>query len=267
MLEQIIASRSFTMAYIWLDIVFLVLLAALLVYRKKFLALLWGLAGGILYLIVDYGIFYLLMGSRSIYIGGVLQGSSGTFLILLWMSLSYGMTNFIWIWLCLERDEHLREWTFMIFGWWIVCPMLSEMAPASTAVQTARTTAGYHWVMALILFVCYMVLIIYNMYQRDPRLRVNILWLCVIGVTVQFGWEFGLLIGGIRSSGADIAPEEKLRTLVVNSLLETNLGMPGIYAIFLAVTSKWEETLKRKHRTMGEELLANNRLNKRFKEG
>ncbi len=47
------------------------------------------------------------------------------------------------------------------------------------------------------------------------------IWLA-IGVLVQFGWEAGLLLGGIRSAGF-ASFGEKLRTLTVNSLLETNL--------------------------------------------
>ena len=35
-------------------------------------------------------------------------------------------------------------------------------------------------------------------------------------------------------------------TLVVNSLLETNLGMPYIYFIFIAFSSKFTERLRRR---------------------
>ena len=45
---------------------------------------------------------------------------------------------------------------------------------------------------------------------------------------MQFGWEAGLLLGGIRSAGF-ATTGEKLLTLTVNSLLETNLGMPYVY--------------------------------------
>ena len=65
------------------------------------------------------------------------------------------------------------------------------------------------------------------------------IWLA-IGVLVQFGWEAGLLLGSIRSFG------EKLRTLTVNSLLETNLGVPYVYAIFTAYSAKFTEQLRRR---------------------
>lgn len=62
---------------------------------------------------------------------------------------------------------------------------------------------------------------------------------------VRFGWEAGLLLGGIRSAGfSDFG--EKLRTLIVNSLLETNLGMPYVYAIFTAYSARFTEQLRRR---------------------
>ena len=66
-----------------------------------------------------------------------------------------------------------------------------------------------------------------------------------IGVLVQFGWEAGLLIGGIRSAGF-FTVEEKLVPLIVNSLLETNLGMPYVYFIFIAVTARFTEQFQKR---------------------
>ena len=34
---------------------------------------------------------------------------------------------------------------------------------------------------------------------------------------------------------------QQIKVLVVNSLMETNLGLPAIYCIYLAVTSKFTE--------------------------
>ncbi len=76
---------------------------------------------------------------------------------------------------------------------------------------------------------------------------------------VQFGWEVGLLIGGIRSAGFSFT--EKMSTMLVNSLLETNLGMPYVYFIFLAITSKVTEQFKPRENplTWKERLKENNR--------
>lgn len=107
---EIIAQRVFNPLYIYLDIVFLVFFMGMLIYRKKYLTAAFALAGGVLYMIVDYGIFHLLLHTRSIE-GGDL------FWVLLWMSMSYGITNFAWIWLWFSRDKHLFEWSLLICVW------------------------------------------------------------------------------------------------------------------------------------------------------
>lgn len=195
---------------------------------------------GIVYMLVDYGIFYLLLHSRSISEGNSL------FWVLLWMSMSYGFTNFTWIWLWVSRDEHLFEWSLLILGWWFCCPLITQtFAGEAVPIAIERTTGAYHGYMAVILFVGYLGLILYNMCQIDRAKPIRIPWLLAIGILVQFGWEAGLLIGGIRSAGfSDIG--QKLHVFLVNSLLETNLGLPYIYCIYIAYSKKYTEDLPRR---------------------
>lgn len=90
--EQIIPSRSINHLYIYLDIVFLVVLLSLFVVTRRYLTLLFSLLGGIIYFIADYGFFYLLFEER------IVTGAN-PFWFLLWLSMSYGITNFAFIWL------------------------------------------------------------------------------------------------------------------------------------------------------------------------
>lgn len=96
--------------------------------------------------------------------------------------------------------------------------------------------------------------------QKKRETRIHIPWLLAIGILVQFGWEAGLLLGGVRSAGfASMA--DKFAPLMVNSLLETNLGMPYIYFIFIAISRKYCENLKRrKHALSFTGRLAENNL-------
>ena len=63
---EIIAQRQFDPLYIWLDIAFLVLFAALLIWKKKYMTVLVGIAFGFIYFAVDYGLFHLVFHARSI---------------------------------------------------------------------------------------------------------------------------------------------------------------------------------------------------------
>ena len=237
-MSEIIARRQFDPLYIWLDITFLIVFAGLLLWRKKYMTVLVGICMGIVYFAVDYGLFHLVFHARSI------QGGD-MFPVLLWMSMSYGFTNFAWIWLWISKDKYLLEWSLFILAWWLCCPMLAATFGSGTPIVIQRTTGAYHGWMAAILFVGYGAAIVWNLAQKDKALHVPLLWILAIGILVQFGWEAGLLLGGIRSAGFENFAD-KLLTLVTNSLLETNLGMPYIYLIFIAYSAKFTERLQKR---------------------
>ncbi len=238
---ELIALRQFEPLYIWLDIGFLMVLAGLLLWKKKYMTVLVGFIMGLVYMAVDYGIFHLVCHSRSISEGYSL------FWVLLWMSMSYGFTNFVWIWLWLSKDKHLFEWSALILFWWFCCPLITRTFAGNEApIVIQRTTGSYHGYMAVILFVGYLGAIIYNLRQTKKDNQIHIPWLLSIGILVQFGWEAGLLLGGIRSVGFSLV--DKLMPLIVNSLLETNLGMPYVYAIFVLITGRFTEQLTRREK-------------------
>ena len=235
---ELIARRQFVPAYIALDTVFLLVLAGLLLWKKRRMAALVGGIMGVVYFIVDYGVFHLICHSRSI------EGGS-LFWTLLWMSMSYGFTNFAWIWLALDKDEYLIEWSLLILCWWFCCPLLAQLIGfGQMPIVIQRTTGAYHGWMAAILFVGYLLAVVRNLGESDRKCRIDLLRLLAIGIAAQFAWEAALLLGGIRSAGLDFA--EKLRPLIVNSLLETNLGMPYVYLIFVALTRRFTPALARR---------------------
>ena len=252
-MTEIIAKRQFQPLYIWLDIAFLCVFAILLFIKKKYMTLAVGFVMGIVYMLVDYGIFNLLLGTRSISDGHSL------FWVLLWMSMSYGFTNFTWIWLWISKDENLFEWSLLILCWWFCCPFITDTFAHGTPIIIERTTGSYHGYMAAIMFAGYLIAIIWNLTRKEKLHRINIPWILAIGILVQFGWETGLLLGGIRSAGFE-SLGDKLRTLVVNSLMETNLGMPYVYLIFIALTCRFTERMKRRQKVSFVERIAENNL-------
>ena len=231
-MTELIARRTFSPLYIWLDIAFLIVLGTVLLFKKKYMTFLVGLLAGFLYMLVDYGIFHLVCHARTISEGYSL------FWVLLWMSMSYGFTNFVWIWLWLDRDKRALEWSVLIIAGWFATALLSQnFGGGFKEITISRGTGGYHGIMAAILFVGYAILCIRNIRAKDPGQRIDLPWILAIGVLVQFSWDFVLLITGIRAQG--------LGPLVVDSLLETNLGLPYIYFIHRAVSRRWREDLSR----------------------
>lgn len=236
---SIVPTRNLNLLYIILDSIFIVVYMGLLIWKKRYSTALFALFGGILYTIVDFGGFYLLSHSRTVFINGELQGASGTFWVLLWMSMSYGITNFAFIWVLLARDKLAKYWIFLIVMWWMICPSICELGGEAT-ITTSRTTGAYHGWMGVVLVSGYLILTILLLRKEHEKAFVSILYLCLIGFCVQFGWEFSLLINGIRPMNA-----ASIRTLIVNSCLETNLGMPTTYALFYFWRKHFTEDLSR----------------------
>lgn len=222
---EISATRTFNLLYIYLDLAWLVLFCGLLWASRKRLELVVGLAAGVLYFLVDFGIFYAALGTREVTGGSTLW-------VLLWLSFSYGVTNFAWIWILLNRDRHWVEWSTLIIGAWFTIALLSQNFGTNfSEIMTTRGTTTYHGVMAAIMFIGYFILILHNL-RRDPSESIPLLPLLAIGIGIQFSWEAVLLVTGVRPT--TILP------LIVNSLVETNLGMPYAYFIHRATRRRWK---------------------------
>lgn len=233
-----IVERLFSVTYIYLDIVFLVVLLLLMILKKKYVGLTFSLFGGILYFIVDYCIFHLATHSRTIENGDM-------FWVLLWMSMSYGITNFCIIYFFVVKDEDCLLFALLIWIWWLCAPIMDSMFGISNEdkIHISRTTGSYHGVMGIFLLVGYFGLIIYNLFNKDKKSNAPILKLFLIGFIVQFGWELGLLLGGIRSTTYSNFGD-KLLLMFTNSLLETNLGMPYLWLILLSIRRVISEQYK-----------------------
>lgn len=219
-------ARTFSSLYIILDVVWLLFFAGLLLYFERRLAVLVGLLAGLVYFLVDYGIFYRLLGTRQV------EGANPLW-FLLWLSASYGFTNFAWIWLLLDRDGHAVEWSLLpILGWVTVGQLSQNLGTGFAEISISRGTGSYHGVMALILCIGYLFVVLSNLKEKE---RISILRLMAIGIGVQFAWEACLLISGIRPA--------LWQPIVINSLIETNLGMPYAYYIHRRVTRHRKEDL------------------------
>jgi hypothetical protein len=197
------------------------------------MAVIVGVVGGIIYFAVDYGIFYLLLGTREV-------TGANTAILLLWLSISYGFTNFSWIWLWLDRDGRALEWSILYIMGWLSTALLSQsFGSAFQVISIHRGTISYHGIMALIMLVGYIILIIKNLRNKDISRKINIGWILAIGILVQFSWESVLLITGIRTMG--------IMPLIINSLIETNMGLPYLFLIHLALSRRYGEDLKPKN--------------------
>lgn len=224
----IVPNRTLNGLYIILDCVFLFAFAFYFIKTKRFVPLIVGIIGGLLYFIVDYGGFYLLAQTRKV-IG------ANTFWFLLWLSMSYGFTNMVWMWLWFAEPKNRLEYSLLIILWWFSVAVISNACGTNfPSISIERGTGSYHWIMAVFLFIGYALLIFKNLTVSSETEKAPLFRILAIGLLVQFSWEAILLVTGIRNAG--------FHTLIVNSLMETNLGAPYIYLIYREYARKVQHT-------------------------
>lgn len=225
--QEVIPNRTLNGSYWLLDCFFLAGMMVYFIATKRYMPLLVGLLGGLLYFVVDYGGFYLLLGTRKVV-------GADPFYFLLWLSISYGFTNMAWMYLWFSEPKNRLEFSFLIIMWWFSVAIISNGIGRLTdffpTILIERGTGSYHWVMAVFLLLGYLILVFKNLHASSPLERVPLLSVLAIGLLVQFSWEACLLITGIRRAG--------FHTLIVNSLMETNLGAPYMYLIYRAVAKR-----------------------------
>lgn len=220
-MTELFPNRNLNSLYIILDCIFLVAFAIYFLKTKRYTALVIGVLGGLLYFLADYGGFYLLLGTRKV-------SGANTFWFLLWLSMSYGFTNMSWMYLWFAEKKSRLEISTLIMLWWFCAAIISKGAgSAFQQISIERGTGGYHWLMAVFLFVGYAIVIAKNLCAKNENEKWPLLEILAIGILVQFAWEAILLVTGIRSAG--------IRTLIVDSLMETNLGSPFMYFIYLGI--------------------------------
>lgn len=211
---EVLPNRIFNVAYIMVDSIFLLFLALFFLATKRKMAFLVGVLGAFLYFVVDYGGFYLLLGTRKV-IG------MNPALLLLWLSTSYGFTNMSWMFLWFDEEKNRKEWSVLFCVYFFSVAILTAAAKSFPSVTIERGTAGYHWIFALFLIVGYAYICVENLLH--PENKSPLLSILAIGILIQLAWEGSLFLASIRQT--------TIRTLFVDCLLETNLGAPFMFLI------------------------------------
>lgn len=238
-MDNIIPSRNLNIEFIIFDTVLMAVFLIILILKKQYLTLLFSLFGGVLYFLVDYCFFYLLLHSRKVYINEIEASSTMYFLYLLWHELSSGISNFAFIFIGLGKKKDYKMYIAYIILWWFAPASFSLINPIKN-IYCYRTTSSYHYLMTILLVIGYIFIICYNLFNKKND-KISILNLLIIGISVQFCWEFSYLLFGIRPYNSS-----SIQTLIIDSLLETNLGLPYLYFICKFINSKLNEDLSRK---------------------
>ncbi|MFW9844273.1 MAG: hypothetical protein ACFFEV_06845 [Candidatus Thorarchaeota archaeon] len=231
--------RVFDVDFILFDLLFTSVWIIVL-YKKGYIKpLLFGLMGIVINLIVDYGIWYSIMGIRTI---DGLPSWMSPFAFFAYFSITYGMMQYSYVQVMFtnkpdQPEEEKRDriqMATLFFGGWLLIAYLSVLAPIYDIEMTVtRTMTNQRIIEIIVVIVEYAILGILA-YKKKYGLNLSTIgYIFLVGFFVHFSMEFTLFLPGIRQSG--------LFDLVFNSIVEFNMGTPILYLMLNALIPYLEE--------------------------
>jgi hypothetical protein len=232
--------RIFQYDYIYIDAVFLVIWIAILIFNKKYKALIFGvIIAPIIYFIDAYiwwntqagPLFPSTTFIREYWIGGVVmphplgiyfwQKFGADFM----MTISYALYAFPWIWICFEnlKSKNFRsitKYTILWFGFWILVPLLSILFSVNdTLVQSVRHMNSQYtgWVISFIIAFS----LLFIVYRKNISVVFKVFLIGVVGALVM---ELPLYIFHIRPM--------TLSVLFFDAIFMLNLGVPWLFLVY-----------------------------------
>ena len=147
-----------------------------------------------------------------------------TFIFMFWFSFSYGLM-FSWMFLMFERKKEGLWWTLLLWGGWILIGMLSQHLPIMDDVfVTNRHMGGALIFQATVVLAGFVLLFILRYSWK------TVLYLFMVGFLCHFMMESALWITGIRPGSLSI--------MLINSLVESNMGVPLLFILYDKVIRK-----------------------------
>ena len=218
-------SRTFGIDYIYFDLVFLAAWTGLLYYKKYRGPLKWGLAGAIIYLLIDYLLWFRIMGTRHY------EGPLPVMLFFLWFCFSPGFVQFSYVIVLFEKRS-IREvvsWTLLLYGGWTLVGLLSKWIPLDDRVIRVWRDMGQghqHTIMLWLVVANLVIAVI--LYLRKTLQLKKILYFFLTGTLVEFALEFSLAVTGLRLEQGTWSPQ----MMLINSLVEFNCGIVIMYLLW-----------------------------------
>ena len=132
-----------------------------------------------------------------------------------WFSMSYGLI-FSWIFLMFDKKNKRAAWTALLFGGWLMIAFLSQVLQMNdNVIKTVRLMRSSRIKQIIIVALGYGTLFLLRYKLK------KILFLFLVGCGIHFMMEFSLWVSDIRPSSLDL--------LFVNTLVESNMGVPLLY--------------------------------------
>ncbi|HUT80297.1 MAG TPA: hypothetical protein VMZ29_03765 [Candidatus Bathyarchaeia archaeon] len=239
-MSQVVA-RTFDIDFIYLDLILVSIWIILLLVRRRYKEILFGLFGfGVVYF-TDAVMWYTLKETRHIEIE---NDVIGPYLFLAYFSFTYGLIMFSFAPLMFNKTIHYLEkllWAVLLYGGWLTIALISQhIGWNNTELVIWRDMTDSRLGQILMAVIGYLVLLIWKIVSEFTEvfpfnLMKTVKWwyfgiLITVGIFIHFSMESTLWIANIRPSDWVV--------LVTNSLLEFNTGIPILFAMWITLNQK-----------------------------
>ena len=231
-------ARQMDVDFIYFDLALVTIWMVLLIVRKRYKELIFGLFGFLVVWFVDYVVWFTIQGTR--HIEGPTTASWFPHVFLIYFSFTYGMIMFSFAPLMFNKKINKIEkglWAGLMYGGWLLIAFLSKWTHINDgAIYIYREMSGYRIGSIIMAVVGYLVII--GLKAFKVNFMENVPWwyfayLFGVGIFIHFSMESTLLIAGIRPSTATA-----WAILAFNSLIEFNTGIPVLFILWIIVNLK-----------------------------
>ena len=220
-----LVTRVINVDFIYLDLLFLALWIGFLIRKKYWKPIIWGVLGWLVYLLTDFYIWYIVMGSRTY------DGPIDPTLFFLWFCFSPGFAQFSYVALMLEKRKwrDIWLWTLMFYIGWTFVSVGSQLIPIDDRIITVtRDMNADGQRLSFGLMALGNVIIAFILYFFKKIRLEDIVYLFIVGTLVEFCLEFTLTVSGIRIEYG----EWSFELMAINTLIEFNMGIILMYIIW-----------------------------------
>lgn len=221
-----VVTRTIGMDFIYFDIAFLIIWIYFLIKKKYWLPILWGFCGWLIYIFVDYILWYRITHTRHY------SGPLDPLIFFLWFCFSPGFVQFSYVFLMFEKRNRkdLLLFTFVFYLGWILVSCGSQLIPLDDRlIEVSRDMNIANQRFNEIIMVMINLAIALLLFLKKKLRLEDVIYIFFIGLLVEFSLELSLSLSGIRQAQGFWTIE----LLIINTLIEFNLGIVLMYLVWV----------------------------------
>ncbi|WP_457558454.1 hypothetical protein [Candidatus Harpocratesius sp.] len=220
-----LVTRTLNVDFLYFDLLFLILWIGYMIYKKYWIPIIWGILGWVIYLYVDYYLWYIVMGVREY------DGNIAPTLFFQWFCFSAGFAQFSYVAVMFEKRSwrEVLFWTLFFYIGWSATGILSQIIPWNdTILRVSRNmNKDKQRILFTIMTIFNIILALFLKVFKKIKWE-DFFYLFAAGTLVEMNLELSLAVSGIRLEQGSWSFE----LFIVNTLIEFNMGIVLMYLLW-----------------------------------